>query len=381
MSSTSALNSFTAIASAVANGDLEHIQRLLLQGTELNISDEDGNTVLHIAAHTCDNTDMIEVLANVGGVDIDARNVNGWTPVYAAACGSTDDPYEIIKVLGGLGADVNILSNNDWSPLLMATQKGHFHSVKMLIHFGADVNITNSGGMTPLFLAACLRNWGICQLLVDEGADIVKFIGMPLPENIVHEMLNRFCSDIATTLENKVEIYPLFSIVKLMSSALPASHDPHDKEQFEAEIAVAFQTFTSVDTIEQIHQSEYSLKRVLFRIAWRVYSHSPPIKTNSMLLTSNPRQYVQLVCLFLNESMLTEVFALRLTSKSSHYRQRFPVTCLTHYQELEARMIESFIAYEPSHLVPSSLFQRLIGIHRMDNVSKHMVEINEVLET
>ena len=371
------------ILAAVASGDIEYIQTLLLQEAEVNVADEDGNTLLHVAArHTANNTDMIEALANAG-ININATNVDGWTPVYISACGRVDD-HATLKALAKLGADVNIPSRIGWSPLLMATQRGHLQSVRTLLQCGADLNLANDGEMIPLLLAVCLRHGEVTHLIVNEGADITSFMAKRLPETAVHEELNQFCRNTNTRTEDRVDMYSLFSIAKLMSSALPDSHDTHDKEQFEAAIAGVFQTSISDDTIEHIKQTGYTLKRVLFRFAWRIHSYSPLVKRSSgggSQVTCHPRQYVQLVCLFLNESMLTEVFALRLTSKSSHYRQRFPVTCLTHYQELEARMIESFIAYEPSHLVPSSLFQRLIGIHRMDNVSKHMVEINEVLET
>ena len=85
------------------------------------------------------------------------------------------------------GADVNQLTEDGWSPLLVATQNRNYRLARFLLDRGGDVNRANIHGRTPLYLATDNRNieggdypvpkpdmdnLEYIRLLLDRGADV-----------------------------------------------------------------------------------------------------------------------------------------------------------------------------------------------------------------
>jgi ankyrin repeat protein len=62
----------------------------------------------------------------------------------------------VFALLDG-GANINKVSGDRTSPLLIATMNGHFDLALELLKRGADPNITNDGGATPLFVTINLQ--------------------------------------------------------------------------------------------------------------------------------------------------------------------------------------------------------------------------------
>ena len=98
---------------------------------------------------------------------------------------------EIVDELLEHGADINQLSGDNSTALLIATLNGHFDLAKHLVEKGADVTLASDGGSTPLY-AAVNCQWGprsmypqpkaqhqqstsyldLMELFLNEGADI-----------------------------------------------------------------------------------------------------------------------------------------------------------------------------------------------------------------
>jgi len=87
------------------------------------------------------------------GVNVNAKNTNGDTPLHTAV------PYsrqvEIVKCLISLGADVNAKNNSGATPLYDAARSttSNVEVLKCLISLGADVNAADKYGKTPLDIA------------------------------------------------------------------------------------------------------------------------------------------------------------------------------------------------------------------------------------
>jgi len=113
------------------------------------------------------------------GVDINAKDERGWTPLhFAARTGSV----EVVRTLLGRGADVNAKCkgpvDQNGTALMIAlyrwngvpTNEESEAIVTALLAKGADVNERASRGKTPLMLAANFRNAKVVQTLLDAGA-------------------------------------------------------------------------------------------------------------------------------------------------------------------------------------------------------------------
>ncbi len=70
------------------------------------------------------------------------------------------------------GAQINILDIVERTPLMLATDYGHFLLVKVLYEWGADLNYTNEANGSALMLAALKNNIPMGQLLLDLGINL-----------------------------------------------------------------------------------------------------------------------------------------------------------------------------------------------------------------
>lgn len=122
------------------------IQALTPEDASLNLQDQEGDTMLHIAA------------------------IHGQT--------------ESIEALLQSGHDPNIQNRWGDTPLYIAALNGHLASVEALIHAGADPDIQNCWGNTPLYIAALNKHPESVKALLDAGTDTTLMNHAPqTPEN------------------------------------------------------------------------------------------------------------------------------------------------------------------------------------------------------
>ncbi|RKL33537.1 hypothetical protein BFJ72_g10053 [Fusarium proliferatum] len=119
---------------AVACSTSDLIQLLTSYGTDLNVSDSDGNTALHIMTKWRGWTDLSR-FADLPGLDLNAHNRWGKTPMHIAAFSY---PFGIaeLTVLIEKGANVNSLDNDGRTPLDYAMLGGHRRAMELLIENG-----------------------------------------------------------------------------------------------------------------------------------------------------------------------------------------------------------------------------------------------------
>lgn len=118
-------NTETALHAAVRNKDVKTTKLLLNQGANVDATNKDGRTPLHIAIIP----------------------PNGRRPKR----NDTDSLLEIIKVLLENKANVNALDRTNKTPLHMAAMSARRKWIQILVEYGADVNAIDEGGRTPLF--------------------------------------------------------------------------------------------------------------------------------------------------------------------------------------------------------------------------------------
>lgn len=84
---------------AAREGDLHKAKELLAEGIGVNVSDNEGNTPLHLAAGS-GHVSVVRLLI-AQGADVNARNDQNWTPLHKAA---REQHKEIFDMLAASGA-------------------------------------------------------------------------------------------------------------------------------------------------------------------------------------------------------------------------------------------------------------------------------------
>jgi ankyrin repeat protein len=118
---------------AVYNGDLQGIEKALVQGADVNARDDRDLTILRWAVR---------------------RNY-----------------LDVVKLLLEKNAEINDVSNMGWSALMEASMGGYTEIAEFLIKNGADVNLKTTVNGTALYFASYEGFVDMVKLLLDNGAD------------------------------------------------------------------------------------------------------------------------------------------------------------------------------------------------------------------
>jgi ankyrin repeat protein len=183
----------TALTYAARNQDLESVQFLLKQGAAVTAGALEaaaagkkseifflmlrGTTPdLKVSAHlrllisaAAGNVEVARTLIK-GGVDLNARDREGWTPLIAAAgYGNVD----MARLLIEAGADVNLReADGSRTPLMFAIENGHLAVTRLLLEKGAQANLSDYAGRTAMHRAAWKGNTGFVTILAQHGAEV-----------------------------------------------------------------------------------------------------------------------------------------------------------------------------------------------------------------
>ena len=166
----------TAIRAALYKRHLSIVHLLIEHGVDVNFRDDDGSSLLHMAAQTGDpeaasNSENLAVtrLLLDHGADANARDKTGFTALHIS---SDNGDFELIRVLLDYGAVVDSQDNHSFTPLHLASAKGNDSVVRLLIEHGADVNAL-ADKSTPLHSASLNGNLEVVKLLMGYGADLI----------------------------------------------------------------------------------------------------------------------------------------------------------------------------------------------------------------
>ena len=87
---------------------------------------------------------------------------HGSTPLQRSC---SVNSYDIANLLIMNGANCNSASDDEYSPLIIASEIGNYRMAKLLIHHGANPEFEASNGATPLFAASFNEHNAIIDLL------------------------------------------------------------------------------------------------------------------------------------------------------------------------------------------------------------------------
>lgn len=160
----------SALINAARRGDIAAVRALAAQGIDVNVSQGDGVTPLHLAAERGDAAMVSVLLAAGASVDPHTR-VGDYTPLHLAArSGAADVVAALVAAKAGVQ---QATSTSGVQPLHLAAGAGSAEAIKTLLDAGADVNARErEWGQTALMFAASANRLEAVRVLLARGADV-----------------------------------------------------------------------------------------------------------------------------------------------------------------------------------------------------------------
>jgi len=154
--------------------DVKGLSALIAQGVDVKRpgKNSQGRTLL-VSAATEGKTAMMDVLLKAGA-DPNAKDESGMTALRQVAW-TGKDPVNATKRLIAAKADVNLVADDNWTPLIQVMYADPGVAVpvaELLLQAGADASIVNNEGNSALMLAAARDIPVLIPALVKAGADV-----------------------------------------------------------------------------------------------------------------------------------------------------------------------------------------------------------------
>jgi hypothetical protein len=180
----------TAMSEAAATGDADVLALLLEAGADPNAAYADGQTALMAVART----GRVEAAALLleAGAEVDA--VESWGGQTALMWAASQSQPEMIRLLIAHGADpdargttrdwgrrmtaesrVKDMTTGGFTPLLYAAREGCAACARALVEGGADIDLISPDSVTPLVMAAINVHFDTAAYLVEAGADVNRW--------------------------------------------------------------------------------------------------------------------------------------------------------------------------------------------------------------
>ena len=243
------VNSNSIFFTAIENGDISKVRELLKNGTDVNSTNAEGWSALHLAVKANKPAIVKELLSNkkinmnptlpIDSVFTDSDTkwyADGQTPLLLAAYYGYSD---IVTMLLSYGADilakdsiddamaihiasakgyykvveaildsaaarnskidiVNAGDNTGTTPLMWAAMNNQVTVISILIRYKANVNMQDDDGWTPLHFAAASDSYRAVEILLNNGADAniadidVKRAVNVTTDNDIEALLNKY---------------------------------------------------------------------------------------------------------------------------------------------------------------------------------------------
>lgn len=155
---------------ACLNGEMEDVIELYkLEGLKLTFSrDKDKNTPLHLACCSKKGGNKKEIIDFLisNGVDVNAVNEHGSTPLFIAVSNGNYEATELLLKANGIKVNQTI---NGFTALHVAVMNQFVPIVKLLLsHPNLNPNFGTADGATPLHFAAMMGLTEEAKLLIDD---------------------------------------------------------------------------------------------------------------------------------------------------------------------------------------------------------------------
>jgi ankyrin repeat protein len=145
-------------------GKLDEVERLVFEGTAVDVVDPEHRTPMMFAAFN-GHTQVVEFLFEKGA-QVDTRDINGRTGLMYASSGSYGDT---VMLLLSRGAEVDVQGTLEgFTALMTAAAEGQVEIVRHLLDHGADRSLKDKDGDTALTFARQKGHAEVVELLESE---------------------------------------------------------------------------------------------------------------------------------------------------------------------------------------------------------------------
>lgn len=141
------------------------VEVLLQAGSDINALDEDSQTPVFIAAYHGSVESLKILLQHKPKPDISITRYDGWTPLHAGV-----DNLEVTKLLIGAGANPNMPKQDQWTPFHLAISWGDQSIVEYLLQHGGDPMLITKDSYKTLHLAVSKNMREMAEALLKSGA-------------------------------------------------------------------------------------------------------------------------------------------------------------------------------------------------------------------
>ncbi|MDH4988827.1 ankyrin repeat domain-containing protein [Aminobacter anthyllidis] len=157
-----------ALLVAAESGDVDAAKAELAAGADVNQSDDDGWSALHLSALNA-HASMVDVLVGHPGIDVNCRNRWKSTPLSLAS--AKGHHACILAIVRHPQTDINARAEYyGRTALIEAAKNGHLNVVSLLVEHGADVNATDKSGRNNALIEAIKgRHYAIAEYLLATG--------------------------------------------------------------------------------------------------------------------------------------------------------------------------------------------------------------------
>ena len=154
-------------------GYIDILRCLIENGVDINsFSADNYNCTPLMKAVENGDKDVVTFLID-HGANVAIKDKYGYTALHRACIIYHDCSPEVLSCLIENGADVNLSTDKNRTPLMTACEYGHVNTVTFLIEHGANVNLQDWTGLTAVHYA--VRGSQACEILsclMENGADV-----------------------------------------------------------------------------------------------------------------------------------------------------------------------------------------------------------------
>lgn len=164
----------SAMHLAAVSGDVETLKFLAGLGAKTDEKNEEGKTPLIQAFNAYNNgAEATIYLAKQNGRDVNTPDENGRTLLHMAAeAGKTDFLEKVLSGTDGKNVDLDARDYKGRTPLMLAAYAGQTAFVDKLAEKGAPLNSTDNFGRTALYFAVAATQEGVIDSLMKKGANL-----------------------------------------------------------------------------------------------------------------------------------------------------------------------------------------------------------------